>query len=270
YEAYSAKVNYGDEDQRLVFGTYGGKTLKFLGGARFPKTKGVFITKLDKNKVSWTKNIFYSQIFRNSSRNESNDVAEGSGSTTEILFHDVIESENGYIFIGESYYPTFHTEYTTDANGRTTSRQVFDGYVTDKCVVFSTDRKGTYKWSSTFYLPYYRTFNLGKKLVTVNANNDKLVLTCLKRGQISSYYIEDNGFKSDEEVSNVTSVKKGDKLRRANNNITLWYDNYYVAFGDVKISYKKKDENGKKSRNYLYIYKMLIGEELKNEEEEEK
>ena len=275
FEAFTAKVNYTGENDRLVVGCFGDKVRKTItGGDRFAYTKGIYISKLDKNKVLWNKNILYTQIF-NSENSKSKDISKNeknSRSQIQVLFHNVIESEEQYIFIGETYYPTFHTETRTSySNGKWTTYTVtiFDGFVYDKCIAFATDKKGTFQWSSIFYLPYYRTYNPTKERVNVNTLGDKIAVSTFSGSNLVTYFLDEEGFTEESTNTQIKTSKADDKIRSSHTNVDIWYDNYYIAYGDMTIKAKKKDENGKKKRQYIYFYKMQVGEEFKEESDDE-
>ncbi len=275
YEVFTSKVNYTGESDRLVVGCFGDKVKKTVrGGDKFALTKGIYISKLDKSKVLWNKNILYTQIF-NSENSKSKDISINeinSKTQIQVLFHDVIETDEQYIFIGETYYPTFHTEIrTSESNGRyiTYTANIFDGFLYDKCIAFATDKKGTFQWSSVFLMPSYITHYPTTERVKVNTLSDKIAVSTFNNLNLITYHLDKEGFTEVQDLNHITANKIDVNVRNLNTNIEYWYDNYYLVYGDMEYKASKKDENSKKKRQYIFFYKMQLGDEYKEENDED-
>ena len=92
-----------------------------------------------------------------------------------IACHDIIKKGDRYIMVGEAYYPTYRAETTTDANGNTRTRQVFDGYQYTHAVVAGFDKDGGLIWDNTFKLfPSYKPFYV-KKFISISKADDEEV-----------------------------------------------------------------------------------------------
>jgi hypothetical protein len=180
-----------------------------------------------------------------------------------IADHDIIEKEDGYIFVGESYYPTYRTEtyttYTTDANGVshavTRTRQVFDGYQYTHAVVAKFDKEGKMVWDKTFSLwASYKPFYVKRFIQIAENDNKSLNLVYATGGYISSKSFNPNTgvvLKS-ETTDRIETVFKGDEVKRSFTNIDYWYGKYFLAHGTQKIKNKENDKVNRKRKVFFF------------------
>jgi len=178
-----------------------------------------------------------------------------------IAGHDVISLEDGYIFLGEVYYPTYRTESytsTTIVNGVATTtthyRQVFDGYQYTHAVIAKFDRNGTLLWDQTFEMwPAYKPFYVKRFISVKEDEKDAVSMVYSSRNRIYSKSFDYAGrilkeFESDEIETGHTT----DRSIRSYSNINYWYDRYFLVFGTQKIK-NSDEEPGKKKRTVYFI-----------------
>ncbi len=182
-----------------------------------------------------------------------------------ITMHDIIHIEDGYILLGEAFYPTYRTEsYTTTStiNGVTTTttqyRTVFDGYQYTHAFIARFGMDGSMEWNQCFELwSTYKTW-YEKKHISIqqrNANSIKLVFPSSNK---IVYKEIDFGGKilHDKESDEIETGYDDKEIRYTISNLDYWYDNYFVAYGTQKI---KEKENGKKTKKFIfYISKVLF------------
>lgn len=181
-----------------------------------------------------------------------------------IAGHDVITLDDGYLYLGEAYYPTYRTEsYTTTTyvNGiaRTTThyRHVFDGYQYTHVVTAKFDKEGNIQWDETFEMwPAYKPFIVKRFITLTEENQDAVNLVYASRNRIFSKSIDYNGsIIQDFESDVIETGYSGDKSKRSYSNINYWYDNYFIAYGMQKIK-NKEDEDVKRKRKVYFINKI--------------
>jgi hypothetical protein len=178
-----------------------------------------------------------------------------------IAGHEVISLEDGYIFLGEVYYPTYRTESytsTTIVNGVATTtthyRQVFDGYQYTHAVIAKFDRSGTLLWDQTFEMwPAYKPFYV-KRFISVKEDEmDAVSMVYSSRNRIYSKSYDFAGrILKDFESNEIETGHTTDKSIRSYSNINYWYDRYFVVFGTQKIK-NSDEEPGKKKRTVYFI-----------------
>lgn len=177
--------------------------------------------------------------------------------------HDIIETEDGYLFLGEAYYPTYRTEtYTTTEykNGQsvtvTKTRTVFDGYQYTHATLAKFNKKGNLLWDQNFEMwPSYKPFFI-KRFISIpekNKNSIKLVFSDRNTINTKSFYF-DGKIKKDSKSDEILTGRDGDNIRYSFSNLDFWYDNYFLAYGNQKI--KNKEKKGKKKRKVFFISKI--------------
>jgi len=177
--------------------------------------------------------------------------------------HDIIETEDGYLFLGEAYYPTYRTEtYTTTtySNGQavtvTRTRTVFDGYQYTHATLAKFNKQGKLIWDQTFEMwPSFKPFFV-KRFISIsekNKNSIKLVFSDRNTINTKSFYF-DGRIKKDSKSDEISTGKEGDNIKYTFSNLDYWYDSYFLAYGNQKI--KNKEAKGKKKRKVFFISKI--------------
>jgi len=177
--------------------------------------------------------------------------------------HDIIETEDGYLFLGEAYYPTYRTEtYTTTtySNGQavtvTRTRTVFDGYQYTHATLAKFNKQGKLIWDQTFEMwPSFKPFFV-KRFISIsekNKNSIKLVFSDRNTINTKSFYF-DGRIKKDSKSDEISTGREGDNIKYTFSNLDYWYDSYFLAYGNQKI--KNKEAKGKKKRKVFFISKI--------------
>lgn len=175
-----------------------------------------------------------------------------------IADHPVIVLDEGYLFIGEAYYPTYRTEtYTTYSNGVavTQTRQVFDGYQYTHAVVTRYNKYGEMVWDQIFEMyPSYKPFFVKRFISIAEGDQDALNLVFASRSRIVSKSFSYEGeVISDRTSDPIETGLDGDKTKWSNSNVDYWYDDYFIAYGRQKI---KNKEKGQRKRFVYFVNKI--------------
>lgn len=174
-----------------------------------------------------------------------------------MAIHDIEYIDGQYLFLGESYYPTYRTETytTTDANGNsvTRTRSVFDGYQYTHATLASFNDKGEKNWDNTFKMyPSYKPMRVMQFVNTsLDREENKINLLFSSRSVIKSISFNTSGkIENEREVELLEIGKSGEKIKRAFSRADYWYDKYFVSHGAAKL----KDTNGKVGKKKRFIY----------------
>ena len=183
-----------------------------------------------------------------------------------IADHDIIIQDDGYIFLGECYYPTYRQESyqtTSTVNGVATTttnyRTVFDGYQYTHAVITKYDKNGKLIWDKTFEMrssnkPFYV-----KRFISISeANKETVDLVYISWGTkivTKSFDIKTGTIVKEHFSEIMETTHDGDKSKRAFSNIDYWYDNYFIAYGEQKIK-NKTNSKAKRKRKIYFINKI--------------
>lgn len=181
-----------------------------------------------------------------------------------IADHDIIDIDDGYIFVGEAYYPTYRTEYSTTyttINGvstpRTQSRRVFDGYQYTHAVIAKFDKKGQLIWDRTIEMYQAHKPLRVKKFLNISSDKDKAIkLAYSSNYSIVSKYIDYNGvIVQEQESEEIEMGYDGDKAKWSSSELSYWYGDYFIASGKQKIK-NKEDRAVSRKRKVLFMSKV--------------
>ncbi len=258
------------EDKYIFTGTYSTKKTNLSEGLFFclsEKNEVKFIefynfTDLD-NFLSYLPEKKQERIEKKKSRKEKK--GKELKFNYSIYGHDLIELDDGYLFLGEAYYPTYRTHtYTTThfVNGtpRTTTHTIrtFDGYQYTHAILSKFNKNGELLWDEIFdmwstYKPFYP-----KKFISISEKTpNSLKLIFASRSRITSKSFDFNGAIIHDTQSEIIQTSfEGDKTKKSFSNINYWYDNYFIAFGSQKIKNKVDKKNSKKRRKVYFINKI--------------
>ncbi len=175
-----------------------------------------------------------------------------------IADHDIIVLDDGYLFLGEAYYPTYHTEtYTTaGANGTmvTHYRTVFDGYQYTHAVLAKYSNEGTMEWDICFEMyPHYKPFYIKRFIAISEQTENTLGMIFTSGNNIVSKIIDFNGeVLSDESWDMMKTGNETDKTRWTSSNIDYWFENHFIVYGSQKI----KNKSDKSKRKVYFVNKI--------------
>lgn len=259
YRMRSAKLNFVNGRDSIVIGVYSEK--------KKGRTQGLYTASLEEGSLANIKyhsfhkfdNFFtYLPEFMQEMKKKSKGRKESKGKELKFSFnfleHDLIANENGYIWVGESYYPTFRYETQTRmVNGQmvTVTVRVFDGWIFSHSVVASFDWEGNKLWDNCFDMGDFKTFNL-REYVEVNARDNRVELLYTVRQKIRALEIVDGEVAGNKVYLDITSLDDELLFRPTSSNIEYWYDNYFICYGTTRV----KDKGSKKKKGVFFINKV--------------
>ena len=180
--------------------------------------------------------------------------------------HNIIQLEDGYVFLAEAYYPTYRTEtYTTTSfvNGvattTTQTRTVFDGYQYTHAFLAKFNLQGEMEWDETFKMTPVRKPFYVKRFINIAEQDDESIKLVFASGSvIHSKSVSFDGVVTNERSSSeIETGKEDDNIKYSFSNLSYWYDDYFIAYGSQKIkNVEDRGENGKKKRLVYFINKV--------------
>lgn len=248
------------QNRYVITGTYS-KT-------RSDKSQGVFIGEVENKKLNFIKFYNFLELKNFTSylsqkqqdrieRKKTNKAVKGQEllMNYSIVTHPLIETEDGYIFLGEAFYPTF-TTYTTHmatgtGGGTTQVHTVFDGFQYTHATLAKFDRAGNLLWDNTFSMwPIYKPFRI-KKFISFRQGQETAELAFSDRNTIlyKVFDQKDGGIIRDNSKEIIETYLEGDKVKRSFSYIDYWYDNNFIAYGIQTISNREV----KRSRRVFFV-----------------
>lgn len=173
-----------------------------------------------------------------------------------IADHDVIVLDDGYLLLGEAYYPTYRTEtyYTTGANGVMIAhtRTVFDGYQYTHATLGKFSKEGELMWDVCFEMsPSYKPFYVKRFIAISEQTATQISMVYTSRNEIVSKTVGfDGNIISDEKWDLIATGNENEKTKRTFSNVDYWYGNYFLAYGNQVV------KSGKEKRKVYFVNKI--------------
>jgi|GEM_PF-3211736 len=264
----TAKVADVAANKKIIIGTYDKYATNsyldaFANGIYFATAddKGI----IDFNLYSFTelKNFFkYMSKKKQDKLDKKISKAKSKGKEYDVnyklLVHDPVIYEDQYIIIGEAYYPEYEQRCrTTYVNGQaqTTCHTVFVGYRFTHAFIAAFNSRGKMIWDNTFEIQNILTFDLSYKVKEMFLDKD-VVLVYNFSGLLQSKIIREGKVIEGKKSTKITTnYKESDIKAMGGSGTEYWYDNYFLAYGYIKVKDKAKT-SGKKSRYVFYFNKI--------------
>lgn len=253
------------DDKYIFTGTYADKMKSLSEGIFFCKAANNVIDEINfynfldlENFLTYLPEKKQEKIERKKERKENR--GKELNLNYFIASHEIITLDDGYLLLGEAYYPTYRTEsYTTFINGvhQTHYRSVFDGYRYTHAILSKFNKSGELEWDETFKMyPSYKPY-LVKRFISISEQDkNSLKMVFASEDKILSKVIDMKGtVLQDKESTNIETTYSGDKSKSSFSNINYWYGNNFIAYGRQKIK-NKEDEEVKNKRKVFFISKI--------------
>lgn len=237
---------------------------KYIITGTYSKTKsdmsqGIYLAEISDKKLQFIKfynfvdlNNFTSFMSDRNQRKIERRAEDAEKNDKEYLVnyniktHDIKVLDDGYTFIGEAYIP-IHVYVN---NGRIATRQ-FSGYSYSHAVICKFDFLGNMIWDNSLKMyPRSRTFYV-KQFIRASYFDNSVDLSFGDVNKLVYKKIDlvTGATLKDKDVEFVNIDLEGDKVRRTNNSLESWYDNYFVAFGTQVLT--NSDAKGKRKVFFL-------------------
>jgi hypothetical protein len=257
---------YLGEDNYIYTGTYSKNTIN---------SSGIYFCKTSKGEISHYNtynfmdlNNFMSYLPEKKQEHISQKKSKKAekGKQLNISYyiepHKIIQRDDGYIFIGEAYYPTYRTEtYSTTTTNKTINQKVkvFDGYHYTHAFIAKFGNEGNIEWDQTFELnPTEKPLYIKKFISIDEEDKNEIKMLYVSKDKIYTKTIDNSGnITNDFKTETIETANSEDKTKQSFSKINYWYNNAFLAYGTQKIK-NKKDENVKRKRTVFYISKILF------------
>lgn len=254
------KLNVVGEQEKIVFGTYSEKKDK-VGS-----TSGFYICSIDSNTQS-----SFNKIPLKSFSSYKNEQISGDKLGFDIIFHDVLLKDETKVFLGELVSSIY--TYSTGKNG---TGKTFAGYSFFGALLFAVDKNGKLLWDNFIELSGSLTMDFSQKFTFTESNNNEFTVSRNRGYEMKVVTVDKNNnqvFNKEIDVykefrpierfegdrSLFTGVKQRDNHQydAYNNEVSLWYDNVYLASGI--FTKKAKNKGGVfVKQEVLYLKKIEI------------
>ena len=263
------------ENRYIFTGTYGKRKTFSFGSMNMVSSNGLFFGEANGEKINYINYYNFTDLenffdFLPERRQEKIEKRvkrkEEKGKTMNLNYriadHPVILLDDGYLFVGEAYYPTFRSEpYTTYVNGRavTSYRTVFDGFQYTHAIVTKYDKSGRMMWDEQFKMwPLYKPFLVHRFISVAKGNQNGIHLAFANGDEISTKSIDfDGNVLTDESYETLETAYGGDKSRWAASSLDHWYDKYFLAYG-FQVIKNSGDDDVKRKRRVFFISKIRL------------
>jgi len=185
-----------------------------------------------------------------------------------LLVHEIIETEDEFIMLGEAYYPKYSSTggvyYMNHAPGSAPNfaSTAFAGYRYTHAVVIGFDKKGNKLWDNSFQIDDVLTFNLNQ-YVHADVIDDKVVLLYLYNDEIRSKTISGSDVLEGKSLNSVQMMFDDDVANKYGTSniggLEKWYGHYFLVHGVQKIK-NLRDSGVKLNRRVFYVNKLIYSD----------
>mgnify|MGYP001765780259 CR=1 FL=1 len=258
--------------QVLIIGTFKdnpkGKTDNVYNGLDI-ESSGIFVTRLTGTSVDFMKYYNFSEFssfYKNLSVNDLSRIRKRDKKGEEItidynlLVHNILRLEDGYVFVAEAYYPEYHTvtRMMYDWYGRPMPSyyNVFDGYRYTSAFVTRFDKEGNMLWDNGMELWDILSNKLENR-VNVIFDGEETILAFNFKGEITYKAFTAKEEQQSLEYVPIESKHTRDKMTsESGSNMMYWYRNYFLVYGYQRIRNTMLSEEDK--RNVFYVNKIAF------------
>ncbi|MEO1449330.1 MAG: hypothetical protein AAFV07_07350, partial [Bacteroidota bacterium] len=180
-----------------------------------------------------------------------------------LLLHDIIETDDEYLLVAESYIPEFRQENSSfdplTGQIRGSGRRVFAGYRYTHAIVASFNKEdGTMNWDNSFPIWNVLSMNLKERVQVSVDTAENATLVYNYNGMLQSRTIEEGEVLEPRMIRPVRTEFASDRIKENfSGDLEYWYDRYFLAWGYQRIT---NTEAGifstDRQRRVLYLYKV--------------
>ncbi len=174
-----------------------------------------------------------------------------------LLVHEIIETDEEYIMLGEAFYPKYTSNYSSYMYSPLTSS--FAGYKYTHAVVIGFDRNGNKLWDNSFQIEDVLSYTLDQ-YVHADVIDDKVVLLYLYNDEIRTKTICGSEVLEGKYLNSVQMMFADDVVNKSQvsniGGLEKWYGHNFLAYGVQKIK-NLRDSGVKLNRRVFYINKLF-------------
>lgn len=262
-----------DNEGTLICGTYGARKSDY--------SRGLFVAqhKKDEGQVMKYFNFadldnFFSYMKAKRQERVANKITRKKVKGKKVKFnyrllvHDIIESDDSYIMLGEAFYIKYNsnTNFSRYAAGSNYgynpspnySSMNFAGYRYTHAVVIGFDKKGNRLWDNSFQIEDVLSYSLDQ-YVQADVMDDKVVLLYMYNNEIRTKIINGSDVLEGKSYDEVKMSFDDDYVNNSNysniGGLEKWYGHNFYAYGIQKIK-NLRDSGVKLNRKVFFINKI--------------
>ena len=272
YLINSGEILFPDGSQVLIIGTFKdnpkGKTDNVYSGLDI-ESSGIFVARLNGTQNEFMKHYNFSDFsgfYKNLSVNDLSRIRKRDKKGNEItidynlLVHNIIRLEDGYVFVAEAYYPEYHTvtRMMYDWYGRPMPSyyNVFDGYRYTSAFITKFDKEGNLLWDNGMELWDILSNKLENR-VNVIFDGEETILAFNFKGEITYKVFTAIEEQQSLEYVPIESKHTRDKMTsESGSNMLYWYRNYFLVYGYQRIRNTMISQEDK--RYVFYVNKIAF------------
>jgi hypothetical protein len=272
YLINSGEILFPGDQQVLIIGTFKdnpkGKADTFYTGLEI-ESSGIFVTRLTGTTNDFMKYYNFSEFtsfYKNLSVNDLSKIRKRDKKGDEItidynlLVHNIIRLEDGYVFVAEAYYPEYHTvtRMMYDWYGRPMPSyyNVFDGYRYTSAFITRFDKEGNMLWDNGMELWDILSNKLENR-VNVIFDGEETILAFNFKGEITYKVFTATEAQQTLEYVPIESKNARDKMTsESGSNMLYWYKNYFLVYGYQRIRNTMLSDEDK--RYVFYVNKIAF------------
>lgn len=204
-----------------------------------------------------------------------------------LLVHDIVPKNNQFLLVAEVFYPEYRYQNNMMGGGfgygsmmmggypfgaglynpylwnpmyggmRGYNNQVFDGFTYTHAILADVDQNGKLIWDNSISFDNVRSMELREKIKVQNETNGTTQLVYSHNGGIRSKVIKGSQVLDNNRIVDNSTTVEGDKVRKTStDDIDYWFDNFYIAWGEQRISNAQGDAQTRGRRNVYYLNKI--------------
>lgn len=206
-----------------------------------------------------------------------------------LLVHDIIPKDDQYVLVAEVFYPEYRTNNNNalgmnsmygspflyggrygsglynpylwnpmyGMRGGSYGNQIFDGFVYTHAIVANFDKEGRLLWDNSISFDNVKSMDLKEKITVQVSDADKTQLVYSKEGEITNKIIQGRQVIDGGKKVKLPTGMEGDKVRKTSTDeVSYWYGNYYLAWGEQRIVNPVGDIQSRGRRNVFYLTKI--------------
>lgn len=204
-----------------------------------------------------------------------------------LLVHDIIQKDDQYVLVSEVFYPEYRANpsmgfgsyygnpwmYGSPFGSRIYNpwlwnplygtrggfnQQVFDGFVYTHAIVAGLSKDGKLIWDNSINFDNVKSMTLDEKINVQVEQDGRTQLVYSKDGTIRSKMIKGESVVDSDRNIPVDTGQKGDKIRKTDSDaISHWYGNYYLAWGDQKITNSSNADPQNRGRRSIFFLNKI-------------
>lgn len=224
----NTKVN---KDEYIYTGTYSTNTSD--------KSVGLFLRIVKNGKINPIKFYHFNDLENFLTEDIKAKIKLGEiKSGYNIFQHDLILIDEGYLYIGETYFPTYRTEvsHSSSPSGgiSTSTNKVFDGFQYTHALLVKFDKVGNMIEHNAISINPKKTYSIKNFLSIIQKNQDSIKLVFAYSKEIVPFNISLGSQQNKIDINNVEERFKiilEDEYYYSD--IDYWYGNYCIEYGPL-------------------------------------